>query len=200
MSSGRKLEFDSEVALDRAMHVFWQKGYVGASLSDLTQSMGINKPSMYRTFGNKESLFVKTTQRYLDTKMKPHLALLYERDVSLKQRLHRHMMSIVDMQCNQHNPMGCYLVLCQSELVSGSIPDAAKQVLLDADLLPKQIYTDLFNTDQEAIELGLNKHAAANALSVYTLLKGTASMARSAASQADLEYSVDSIIKGIGVH
>nr|WP_268820375.1 TetR/AcrR family transcriptional regulator [Paraglaciecola sp. G1-23] len=182
------------------MHVFWQKGYVGASLSDLTETMGINKPSMYRTFGNKESLFVKTTQRYLDTKMKPHLELLFEPGVPLKQRLHRHMMSIVDMQCSQQNPMGCYLVLCQSELVSGNIPDAAKQILLDADLLPKQLYTDLFNTDPEAIALGLNKHAAANALSLYTLLKGTASMARSAVSQADLEYSVDSIIKGIGVH
>ena len=58
MTSGRKKLFDENTALNAAMDVFWQKGYVGASLADLTQRMGINKPSMYSAFGNKEALFV----------------------------------------------------------------------------------------------------------------------------------------------
>ncbi|GAC13489.1 TetR/AcrR family transcriptional regulator [Aliiglaciecola lipolytica] len=199
MASGRKLEFDSDIALDAAMHTFWQKGYVGSSLSDLISSMGINKPSMYRTFGNKEALFVKATQRYLDTKMKPHLALLHAPNISLKQRLKNHMMSIVSMQCDSERAYGCYLALCQSELVSGSIPVDAEQLLKDAEMLPKQLYAELFKDDPEAIELGLDKNAQANGLSLYTLLKGTASMARSGVSIAELEYAVDSILKGIGL-
>lgn len=198
LASGRKREFDYESTLDAAMHTFWQKGYVGTSMSDLIDSMGINKPSMYRAFGNKESLFVKATQRYLDTKMKPHLLLLNQKNLSLRQRLKDHMMSIISMQCDPERALGCYLVLCQSELVSGGIPSEAEHILKDAELLPKQLYTELFNKDEEAIQLGLNKNATANALSLYTLLKGAAAMARAGATVSELEYAVDSILTGIG--
>ncbi len=63
---GRPRAFDADVALDRAMHVFWAKGYEGASLSDLTQAMRINRPSLYAAFGNKEQLFGKVLDRYMD--------------------------------------------------------------------------------------------------------------------------------------
>jgi AcrR family transcriptional regulator len=197
---GKRRAFDESTALNAAMNVFWQKGYVGASLTDLTKEMGINKPSMYSTFGNKEALFVKATQCYIETKMKPHMALLFAPDLSLKNRLKNHMMSIVTMQCSDEQAKGCYLVLCQSELVSGDIPEQAKLILEDAEVIPKQLYVDFFNQDLEAIALGLNKNADANSLSVYTLLKGTASMARSGVAKSQLEYTVDSMLKGIGVN
>ena len=63
---GRPRAFDPEVALDRAMHVFWAKGYEGASLSTLTRAMRINRPSLYAAFGNKEQLFGKVLDRYMD--------------------------------------------------------------------------------------------------------------------------------------
>ncbi|MEY2540208.1 MAG: hypothetical protein QOG67_3948 [Verrucomicrobiota bacterium] len=62
---GRPRAFDPDLALDRAMHVFWAKGYEGASLSDLTGAMRINRPSLYAAFGNKEELFRKVLDRYL---------------------------------------------------------------------------------------------------------------------------------------
>jgi AcrR family transcriptional regulator len=200
VTSGRKKLFDENTALNAAMDVFWQKGYVGASLADLTKRMGINKPSMYSAFGNKEALFVKATQCYIDTKMKPLIALLFEENVTLKKRLKNHMMSIVSMQCDTSDAKGCYLALCQSELVSGDIPEQAEQLLKEADAMPIQVYTELFNTDVEAIKLGLNNNAQANALSLYTVLKGTASMARSGIDKSALEYSINSILVGIGVH
>ncbi|MFT4940332.1 MAG: AcrR family transcriptional regulator [Paraglaciecola sp.] len=199
MTSGRKKSFDENTALNAAMGVFWQKGYVGASIAELTKRMGINKPSMYSAFGNKEALFVKTTQCYIDTKMKPHVALLFAAGVPLRQRLKNHMMSVVAMQCDPEQAMGCYLALCQSELVSGDIPEQAKQLLKEADVMPSQLYTELFKNDAESIDLGLHKNAQANGLSVYTVLKGTASMARSGIDKSQLEYSIDSILAGIGV-
>ncbi|MGC3988741.1 MAG: TetR/AcrR family transcriptional regulator [Chthoniobacteraceae bacterium] len=63
-AKGRPRAFDPEQALDRAMRVFWSKGYVGASLSDLTEAMGINRPSLYAAFGNKESLFRLALEHY----------------------------------------------------------------------------------------------------------------------------------------
>jgi AcrR family transcriptional regulator len=61
---GRPRGFDSDEALERAMRLFWEQGYEGASLTDLTSAMGIAKTSMYAAFGNKEELFRQALQRY----------------------------------------------------------------------------------------------------------------------------------------
>ncbi|MEU5843231.1 TetR/AcrR family transcriptional regulator [Rhodococcus sp. NPDC047139] len=61
---GRPRGFDADEALDRAMRVFWEHGYEGASLSCLTEAMGISTTSMYSAFGNKEELFRKVLERY----------------------------------------------------------------------------------------------------------------------------------------
>jgi AcrR family transcriptional regulator len=66
ITRGRPRAFDPDVALERAMHVFWAKGYEGASLSDLTRAMRINRPSLYAAFGNKKQLFGKVLDRYMD--------------------------------------------------------------------------------------------------------------------------------------
>jgi len=66
MATGRPREFDIEQALDRAMDLFWRKGYEATSVSDLTDTLGITRPSLYAAFGNKESLFKAVLKRYED--------------------------------------------------------------------------------------------------------------------------------------
>ncbi|MFI6435276.1 TetR/AcrR family transcriptional regulator [Streptomyces sp. NPDC050759] len=63
---GRPRGFDADEALERAMMVFWEQGYEGASLTDLTSAMGITRKSMYAAFGNKEELFRKALERYTE--------------------------------------------------------------------------------------------------------------------------------------
>jgi AcrR family transcriptional regulator len=63
---GRPRGFDAEEALERALIVFWRQGYDGASLTDLTEAMGITRPSMYAVFGNKEELFRKVLDLYTE--------------------------------------------------------------------------------------------------------------------------------------
>lgn len=62
---GRPLAFNRDKALDRAMHVFWQKGFEGSSLKDLTAAMAIQPASLYAAFGNKQALFEQALGRYL---------------------------------------------------------------------------------------------------------------------------------------
>ncbi|WP_345527547.1 TetR/AcrR family transcriptional regulator [Nocardioides endophyticus] len=61
---GRPRGFDAEAALERATRVFWEQGYDGASLADLTAAMGITRTSMYAAFGNKDELFRLALERY----------------------------------------------------------------------------------------------------------------------------------------
>ena len=61
---GRPLSFDRDAALESAMHVFWQRGYEAASISELTSAMGITAPSLYTAFGDKERLFLEAIERY----------------------------------------------------------------------------------------------------------------------------------------
>lgn len=64
--SGRPRGFDADEALERALLVFWEQGYEGASLATLTDAMGISTTSMYAAFGNKEELFRKALERYTE--------------------------------------------------------------------------------------------------------------------------------------
>ena len=66
---GRPREFCVDYALAQALRVFWTKGYEGASLTDLTEAMGITRPSLYAAYGNKESLFRKALDLYEREKM-----------------------------------------------------------------------------------------------------------------------------------
>jgi AcrR family transcriptional regulator len=61
---GRPRSFDREEALERAMEVFWRQGYEATSIGDLTAAMGINPPSLYAAFGDKERLFLEAVERY----------------------------------------------------------------------------------------------------------------------------------------
>lgn len=95
-------------ALDRALQVFWRRGYDGASISELTQAIGINPPSLYAAFGNKEGLFRKVLERYVAVRMKfwdEALAAPNARDM-VERLLH----GMADFMTEACNPPGCLLV------------------------------------------------------------------------------------------
>ena len=69
----RKREFNSDDVLNRAMHLFWGKGYKSTSLDDLLETMEISKSSFYETFGNKHELFLSTIKEYIRCTTKPML-------------------------------------------------------------------------------------------------------------------------------
>jgi AcrR family transcriptional regulator len=105
---GRPRAFDAEKALDRAMQVFWRKGYLGTSLSDLTNAMGINRPSLYAAFGNKKSLFRKVLDRYA----KGPSVYLSEalREPTARAVVERVFHGVVDLLTDPHTPTTCMWV------------------------------------------------------------------------------------------
>ena len=199
MTGGRKRAFDKNEALQAAMEVFWQKGYSGASLADLTRGMGINKPSLYSAFGNKEELFVQATKLYIDKISNRHAGHLHEPGVPLRARLKHFMMSALSNQCASKHPRGCYIVLCQSELAAGDMPAKVRRLLTEAGDATQTLLANLFREDPEAKALGLDADAEGKALCLATTLRGTASMARAGKPLAELEYVIDHSLSGIGI-
>ncbi|MDD1533057.1 MULTISPECIES: TetR/AcrR family transcriptional regulator [unclassified Bradyrhizobium] len=108
MRMGRPREFDAEAALDQAMEVFWRHGYEGATIAQLTEAMGINPPSLYACFGNKEGLLKAALDRYTKLRniwMDEVVAAPTARDVT-----ERMLIGIADKQTDPANPPGCLLV------------------------------------------------------------------------------------------
>ncbi len=62
----RPREFDIDIALDRAMEAFWEKGYEATSLDDLCEVTGLSRSSLYATFGSKRKLLLRSVDRYVD--------------------------------------------------------------------------------------------------------------------------------------
>lgn len=199
MAGGRKRAFDKQEALESAMKLFWQKGYAATSLSDLVEHMGINKPSMYSTFGNKEALFLQATQCYIEHYARPHLIKLTARDQPLASRLRDYLYSIVEGQWTPTNPKGCYVVQCAAEAVGETLPDSARALLAEAGQFVPQTLTQVFTQDPEALHLGLDKNASEHAFFLATLLGGTSVASRNKAPLEQLKSVIDTGLKAIGL-
>ena len=108
MALGRPRSFDPDKALDRAMHVFWRKGYEGTSLSDLTRAMRINAPSLYAAFGNKDALFDKVVDRYIAG---PAAFIPVALEKPTARGVVEHLLDgVVALQVAKGHPGGCLLV------------------------------------------------------------------------------------------
>lgn len=108
MKMGRPREFCVDKALDAALEVFWRKGFEGASLTDLTEAMGINRPSLYGAFGNKEELFRKALDRYVSEKVKYLSEALAAPDAfGFAERM---LMGAAAMMTDPSHPVGCLAI------------------------------------------------------------------------------------------
>jgi AcrR family transcriptional regulator len=123
---GRPRAFCEQAALEAAMRVFWEKGYEGASLADLTEAMGINRPSLYATFGDKQALFLKAMEQYANGPASYLRAALAESTAdAVIEALFR---GTVKLLGDPRNPRGCLSV--QGGLACSSDAEPVKEALV----------------------------------------------------------------------
>jgi AcrR family transcriptional regulator len=184
---GRPREFDLDMALEAAMLVFWRKGYEGASMSDLTASLGVTKPSLYAAFGAKEDLFLAVLDRY--DKRTAHFLAGSIRAATAREVAVGLLRGVAEFHANPANPPGCLMV--QGALVGSDAGDAARRETRDRrDRLREAI--------QERLECALDKNdlppgADPRALARYlvAVMRGMAVEAASGAGAAELHEIVD---------
>ena len=177
---GRPRAFDPDTALDRAMRVFWAKGYEGTSLSNLTRAMRINRPSLYAAFGNKAQLFRKVLDRYMDGPVAWFGKALAEpkaRDV-----VEQKFRGTAGMGENRRVPPGCLLV--QGALACGNAP-ARKEVAARRVAAEVALRRRLRRAKREG-DLPKNADPADLARYVLTVVRGMAVQSAGGASRAQL--------------
>jgi len=190
MAAGRQRTFDKQDALNKAMEAFWRMGYSATSLSDLTRAMGINKPSLYAAFGNKEELFVSAIQHYVDQYGVPHFEKLTLPDTSLKDRLSNYLGSIARMLTNSKLPGGCFVATSTCEAGSHCLPDHAVHTILDINSRSTDAFIHFFRDEQAKDHLSETALPEELADWLLTLQFGLAVMARNGATVERLQQII----------
>ena len=119
----RPREFDPLKVLDQAMLVFWQRGYEGASLSLLTEAMGIGKASLYAAFESKDNLFLQALGRYHTRVIGPWLEPLFSPDTNQGlDTIEDVLDKLVDRLTSPDSPPGCLVAIASIECAQGQRP------------------------------------------------------------------------------
>ena len=179
---GRPRSFDERAALEAALSVFWKHGYEGASLADLTRAMGINRPSLYAAFGNKEELFRRALDHYT-----AGMAGLREsalRQPTAREAVAKFLLTAADGLGGGRNPRGCLLV--QSALVCGAAGEAVKQELIGRRAAARSAWRKRFQKAKTDGDLPAEADPGALARYVSAVTAGMAVEAVNGADRTEL--------------
>jgi AcrR family transcriptional regulator len=184
---GRPREFDENCALDAAMKLFWQKGYEGTSLPDLTKAMRINRPSLYAAFGDKKSLFRKALDRYVEGPASFRygaLAAPTAREVGEKLLIGA-AISLTDPR----TPHGCLAV--QGALACGDDADCIRQELATRRAAGETQLRKRFERAVNEGDLPKSANPADLARYITTVMFGMAVQASGGATRAQLKRTAE---------
>lgn len=179
---GRPRAFDLEQALDRAVEVFWRQGYEGTSLTDLTEAMGINRPSLYAAFGNKEELYRKVLDRYAEGPACHVLQALQE--PTARRVVERLLLGTIDLLSCPSNPKGCLGV--HGALACGAESERLRQEHIARRTEAERSLCQRLERAQEEGDLASNAVPADLARYTSTICQGMSVQAASGASRSDL--------------
>lgn len=187
---GRPREFDPEIALGAALRVFWKRGYENASLSELTEAMGISKPSLYACYGNKEALFRKALDLYERDKLSyVSTALQAPTARGVAENLLR---GALTLHCGDGNPQACLgvisVVACgvEAESIRGDV--IARRASSEAALVCR------LRQAREAGDLPAGVDPRGLASYLTTVLQGLSVKASSGAPRETLEAIVETTL------
>ena len=191
MIMGRPRSFDRDQALDEALHVFWAKGYEGTSISDLTEAMGINPPSLYAAFGNKEKLFCEALDRYAGLReqfMEEAFAAPTAREA-----MARLLEGTADRLSDKSKPTGCLLV--QGALSGGQECEVVKQNLAARRAAGEVMIRDRLKRAKREGDLPADADPAALACFVTTIMQGMSVQAAGGATRKELRAIADTALR-----
>lgn len=190
---GRPRAFEAETALDSAMKVFWEKGYEGTSLDDLTEAMGINRSSLYSSFGDKQTLFQKVIERYKSGPM----AFLSEAlaQPTARQSIESLLRSIVDFLADPSHPKGCLTL--QGGMACGTGAEEIKQTMIDWRKGVTQPILRRLQQAQSDGDLGRDVNVKDLARYIVVVMNGLGVQSVNGATRSEMNRTVDLALRAL---
>jgi TetR/AcrR family transcriptional repressor of nem operon len=184
---GRPRTFDEDIAIDRAMDVFWRQGYRGTTPQDLADAVGVGKGSLYNAFGSKRELFTRALERYRD-KQAVLVDQALEAEGPIKERIARAMELMIDMNFADPDRRGCLAVNTAAEL-AGFDEDATDRVQAMFERTTRA-FQDAIRIGQASGEIGRDLDPYVLALHLLTTLVGLQLLSKTTRDPEMLKHSV----------
>lgn len=146
----RPKEFEEVDVLEKAMYLFWQKGYYQASIQDLVDTMGINRASLYGAFADKHNLYMKALERYRQQDVS-EILLLFNRNLPAKQFFEALFDNVIVGLTDDPNRKGCFITNATLEMLPD---DQEVQALVSTNIsFLQEIFIEILNNSLEVNEL-----------------------------------------------
>lgn len=186
----RNKEFEENVVLEKAMKLFWEQGYEKTSMTDLVEHMGIHRRSIYDTFGDKHTLFLKAMDRFRE-KVSATLVGEVKRSKTATEAL-QHIFSFV-ICGEEDSPSGCLMVNSAVELAMRDVEVDVKTTELFA--LSEQLFKDIILWGQQEGEFSSDYNADDRANHLHAVYVGLRVMTRTSIGKEKLQRIADVSIK-----
>lgn len=178
---GRNREFDEEVVLQKAMELFWKQGYEKTSMNDLVEYMGIHRKSIYDTFGDKHTLYLKAIENYrvyTAKRMTAEILRAETKSQAIKNIFHYTIEGMKD------KPWGCFFVNAATELGlrDKEVEEKAEEAFVQAE----KLFEELIREGQQSGEFSNAFNAASLAKILHSALLGVRVYVRTSADKEEL--------------
>lgn len=183
--------FNQEDVLQKAMELFWKSGYHATSIQDLVNHLGINRASLYDTYGGKKKLFDQSLELYCNTNREGMRQLLKSQD-SVKQGFRKIFETAIAYSTTDIDRKGCFVVNSITELIPGD--DPLKKALIKNRTSFVDIYYEFLLSGQQSGEISKDKDIRSIASLIYTLFSGIKVIGKIEPDHKNLLSSVDSIL------
>jgi TetR/AcrR family transcriptional repressor of nem operon len=171
----RTKEFNEDQALDKAIEIFWHKGYNGTSAQDLVTHLGLSRSSLYDTFGDKQKLFAQSLQRYQKNAQNQIVDLLEQSD-NIKETLSDIFKQAVIESLEDRITKGCFMVNSSVELAMHD-EEIAKIVKNNSQIM-EEVFTKAVQKGQDSGHISKANSARVLARSIFNTYSGIRVLAR----------------------
>ncbi|MGD1947564.1 MAG: TetR/AcrR family transcriptional regulator [Croceivirga sp.] len=191
----RTKQFCEQETLKKAMELFWEKGFHATSMQDLVCRLGINRASLYDTFGGKEELFDKAFSYYRKT-MGGWLADLFQKESSVKEGFQKLFEAAVQEATSDECRKGCFVVNTATEMIPGN--DKIHETLINHKQQIENLFIGYIQQGMNSGEIATSKSAQELGLMLYTLYNGIRVVSKVDANPEKLQRVVDTGLSILG--
>lgn len=171
----RTKEFNEDQALDKAIEIFWHKGYNGTSAQDLVTHLGLSRSSLYDTFGDKQKLFAQSLRRY-QKQSQDQISTLLNESENIKETLHAIFKQAVIESLQDGITKGCFMVNSSVELAMHD--DEIAKIVKNNSQIMEEVFTKAVKKGQDAGHISKATNARVLARFIFNTYSGIRVLAR----------------------